>query len=161
MLRICHNSMSRNKTNIEIRLSLAINKKHTLKLTHFFPMHPFPTPWKHQETLRFSDFFQGVEKGCIGNKWVNSISHVRYPTQRMQLGTWKNKLLGWGVLQIFEKLLTIFYSILDVCHGSEYASVVDRNLPLHRVRALSMLIHIQVWILWCPVYIFWHHLEFI
>ena len=28
-------------------------------LTHLFPMHPFPTP------------FQRVEKGCIGNNWVN------------------------------------------------------------------------------------------
>ena len=30
-------------------------------------MHPFPTPWKHQKTVRC---FQGVEKGCIGNEWV-------------------------------------------------------------------------------------------
>ena len=28
-------------------------------LTHFFPMHPFSTPWKHQKTLRFSDVFGG------------------------------------------------------------------------------------------------------
>ena len=28
--------------------------------SHSFPMHPFSTPWKHQE----------VEKGWIGNKWV-------------------------------------------------------------------------------------------
>ena len=26
-------------------------------LTHLFPMHPFSTPWKHQETLRFSDVY--------------------------------------------------------------------------------------------------------
>ena len=36
-------------------------------------MYPFSTPWKHQKTVRFSDFFNGVEKGCIGNKWVNSL----------------------------------------------------------------------------------------
>ena len=35
------------------------------------PVHPFSTPWKHQNTLRFSDVFRGVEKGCIGDKWVN------------------------------------------------------------------------------------------
>ena len=29
------------------------------ELTHFFPMHPFSTPWKHQKTLRFSDVFRG------------------------------------------------------------------------------------------------------
>ena len=28
------------------------------KLTHSFPMHPFSTPWKHQKTLKFSDFFR-------------------------------------------------------------------------------------------------------
>ena len=27
-------------------------------------------PWKHQQTLRFSDVFWGVEKACIGNNWV-------------------------------------------------------------------------------------------
>ena len=35
------------------------------------PVHPFSTPWKHQNTLRFSDVSSGVEKGCIGDKWVN------------------------------------------------------------------------------------------
>ena len=29
------------------------------KLTHLFPMHPLSAPWKHQETLRFSDVFRG------------------------------------------------------------------------------------------------------
>ena len=34
---------------------------------------PFLCPWKHQKSLRFSDVFQGLEKGCIGNKWVKAI----------------------------------------------------------------------------------------
>ena len=34
-------------------------------------MHPISTRWKHQKTLRFSDVFRGLEKGCIGNKCVN------------------------------------------------------------------------------------------
>ena len=29
-------------------------------------MHPFSIPWKHL-------CFQGVDKGCIGNKWDNTI----------------------------------------------------------------------------------------
>ena len=37
-------------------------------------MHPFSTPWKYQKIVRFSDFFQGVQKGCTGNKWVNTDS---------------------------------------------------------------------------------------
>ena len=28
-------------------------------LTHLLSMHPFPTPRKHQKTLRFSDVFRG------------------------------------------------------------------------------------------------------
>ena len=40
-------------------------------ITHLFPMHPFSSPWKHQKNLRFFWCFQGEEKGCIGNKWVN------------------------------------------------------------------------------------------
>ena len=27
-------------------------------LTHYFPMHPFSNPWKHQKTVRFSDVFK-------------------------------------------------------------------------------------------------------
>ena len=34
-------------------------------LTHLFPMHPFSTH------LTVFWCFQGVEKGCIGNKWLN------------------------------------------------------------------------------------------
>ena len=41
-------------------------------LTHSFPMHSL-TSWKHHKTLRFSDVFIGVVKGCIGNKWVNAL----------------------------------------------------------------------------------------
>ena len=39
-------------------------------LTRSFPVHPFSTPWKYQKTLMVFLFFQGVEKGRIGNKWI-------------------------------------------------------------------------------------------
>ena len=35
-------------------------------LTHLFPMYPFPTPWKRQGTVRFSDVFRGKRKGASG-----------------------------------------------------------------------------------------------
>ena len=38
--------------------------------THLFPMNPFYTPGKHRKAAKFSDVFRGLEKGCIGNKWV-------------------------------------------------------------------------------------------
>ena len=37
-------------------------------LTHSFPMHPFPTPWK----CKVFWCFQRVEKRCIGNEWVKT-----------------------------------------------------------------------------------------
>ena len=42
-----------------------------IRLGYLFPMYSFSTPWKHQKT----DFFQRVEKGCIGNKSVKFISN--------------------------------------------------------------------------------------
>ena len=47
-------------------------------LTHSFPMHPFSTSWKHQ----------GVEKGCIGNEWVNRV-RMKLRSQDHEFG-WKN-----------------------------------------------------------------------
>ena len=40
-------------------------------LTHLFPMCLFSTYWKHQKIVKVFWFFQGIEKGCIGNKSVN------------------------------------------------------------------------------------------
>ena len=36
------------------------------------PNAPFLYPLKTSENLTVFGFFQGVEKGCIGNKWVNT-----------------------------------------------------------------------------------------
>ena len=48
----------------------------TKEINHLFPILPFPTPWKHQKALRFSDVFRGVKKGCIGNKWVKVVDEL-------------------------------------------------------------------------------------
>ena len=42
-------------------------------LTNLFPVHPFSTPWKHYYHLTVFWYFQGVEKGCIGNEWVKGM----------------------------------------------------------------------------------------
>ena len=47
-------------------------------LTHSFPMHPFSTPFP-PPPVRFSDVFRGVEKGCVGNKWVNFWNFEKFP----------------------------------------------------------------------------------
>ena len=38
------------------------------RINPFVPNAPFLYPWKQQKTVRFS----GVEKGCIGDEWVNT-----------------------------------------------------------------------------------------
>ena len=52
---------------VKIAMSFSIITKtisamdgHLLKftLTHLFPMHPFPIPWKNQKTVKFSDVFR-------------------------------------------------------------------------------------------------------
>ena len=52
------------------------NKTKTLHtvLTHSFSMHHFSTLWKHPKNLTVFWCFQGVEKGCTGNEWVNANS---------------------------------------------------------------------------------------
>ena len=47
--------------------SVSIFSRVKLTFNPFFPMHPFFTP----ENIR-KPCFQGVEKGCIENKWVNT-----------------------------------------------------------------------------------------
>ena len=41
-------------------------------LNPFVPNAPFPYPLKTSEILQVYRYFQGVEKGCIGNGWVKS-----------------------------------------------------------------------------------------
>ena len=37
----------------------------------FVPNAPSVYPLKTSENRKFSDVFRGVDKGCIGNEWVN------------------------------------------------------------------------------------------
>ena len=48
-------------------------------------MHPFSNPWKHK-TVRFSDVFREVEKGCIGNKWFNIKQEMVKASQCQDVG---------------------------------------------------------------------------
>ena len=47
-------------------------------LNSFVPNVPFLYPMKTSEKHKVFWFFQGVEKGCIGNEWVNAsgVSHT-------------------------------------------------------------------------------------
>ena len=47
-------------------------------LTHSLLMHPFSTPLKTSEKRQVFWRFQGIEKGYIGNEWVNTDSLKKY-----------------------------------------------------------------------------------
>ena len=51
------------KKNREILLKKTCAGMSTL--THFWPMVPFYTPWKHQENTRFSNAFRGYKMGIL------------------------------------------------------------------------------------------------
>ena len=70
-------------------------------VTHLFLMHPFPTPWKHQETLRFSggrervhwkqrvrfsNVFRGKRKGALiwEQRVKKNIRKQHWPVQTFQ-----------------------------------------------------------------------------
>ena len=56
---------------------LEINQFTQFSLNLFVPNAPFLFPLKTSENLTVFWYFQGVEKGCIGNKWIN-IRHKIY-----------------------------------------------------------------------------------
>ena len=47
-----------------------VRYKFSISLTHLFPVRPFSTHWKHQETIKVFWYSQGVKKGSIVNKKV-------------------------------------------------------------------------------------------
>ena len=51
--------------------SVTMNKGITSLLNPFVPNAPFLYLLKTSENRKFFWYFQGLEKGCIGNEWVN------------------------------------------------------------------------------------------
>ena len=47
-----------------------------LKINPFVPNALFFYPLKTSENRRVFGCFQGVEKGCLGNEWVNSVFSI-------------------------------------------------------------------------------------
>ena len=88
---------------------------------------PFLYPLKISENLKVFWCFQGVEKWCIGNKWVNKEifkGQLFYP--REYTGLLKTSKTGSFITIVNGlKLLTIVakLSIWDICRGPGYASI--------------------------------------
>ena len=72
-------------------------------------MHPFSTPLKTLENRKDFWCFQGIEKGCIGKKWVKEIHHLQtFQAPRQQIC--KNEL----VLSCFSRISPRFLEVLQV-----------------------------------------------
>ena len=83
----------------------------------FVPNAPFLYPLKTSENLKVFWCFQGVEKGCIGNKWVNFFLKIAPPkSRRLPWGNWSQKYLKLKFsdrvkvsrFEIFETIFKIF-----------------------------------------------------
>ena len=76
------------KTGVKQILHLQIIKNGLRHINEFVPNTPFLYPSKTSENRKVFWFFQGVEKECIGNKWVKYTSlllHTLYLTHFMPL----------------------------------------------------------------------------
>ena len=56
-------------------------------LTYLFPMHPFSTPWKHQN----------VEKGCIKNKWEEKTTRMKAILSFSGIYGWFTRCIPWSI----------------------------------------------------------------
>ena len=102
-------------------------------LTHWFPMHPFPSPWKR------------VEKGCIGKEWVDI---------RVQEKTNVNCLLASSIFLRFWRFLSfqLWLQALDffcqflaaILKFQETRSLLDKSLLLSNHKFLSTSLRIQM-----------------
>ena len=96
-----------------------------LLLTHLLAMHPFPTPWKHQKAFWC---FQGIEKGCIGSKWVkvtlwnlfNVVNNYIKLKNKSYLGPYQRFMIPvdtrrrFNVYKTYRRRIDVLYDVLDV-----------------------------------------------
>ena len=54
-----------------------LSDNHSITINAFVPNAPSLNPLRTSESLTVFWCFRGVEKGCIGNKWVNTILYIR------------------------------------------------------------------------------------
>ena len=63
-------------TNLQWFENKFLRKLKLCILNRFVPNTPFLYPLKTSENLKVVWCFQGVQKGCIGNKWVNIYNQI-------------------------------------------------------------------------------------
>ena len=139
------------------------------KLTHSFPIHPFSTPWKHQNRKIFWSF-QGVEKECTGNRWVkllsaqNSLNSGAFSIIYCQctcrwLKRWKQLLSHYSELNLKTREYFKRLQITTECFQKSHEFVLcklgssgDKKIT-HRVGNAVVNCRCSLWRKWKGVYI--------
>ena len=90
-------------------LLCGIQRKHPTQhalFTHLFPVHPFLGFW----------CFNGVEKGCIGNKWLKATSEL--------VGrAWFEELRCTILMKLSKAYMTVYHMIKSETHGLDADSL--------------------------------------
>ena len=99
-------------------------------LTHMPPMHPFPNPWKHQKTNRFSDVFWGQRKGALATNGLKDFckktvcEHIAKPNMEKSFLTSLNIFLLvllslpgnflWNLSKLINNMAIAIFHVLGV-----------------------------------------------
>ena len=68
--------------SVEGKLMKSLKDNLKVRLSHLFPMHSFLPPENIRKPYVFILCFQGVEKGCIGKKWVKKMQFAKKMKRR-------------------------------------------------------------------------------
>ena len=99
-------------------------KKNQWDASVMFPMYPFSTLWKHLKTVRVKVFwcFQGVEKGCNGNKCVTLVCicndflvQFHWKTFWFQSCSGKEQLISLEPIKHFDRDSTALKALSYLC----------------------------------------------
>ena len=105
-------------------------------LTHFWPMFPFYTSWKHQKTKSYL-VFSGVYIGNFGQKWVNKDFLTRILMNHRSEGIWRRLSLLFITTsthwQIFSHLICMVYLWCWTCRAFNYHTHSMRFINLWKL----------------------------
>ena len=105
-------------------------------LTHFWPMFPFYTSWKHQKTKSYL-VFSGAYMGNFGQKWVNKDFLTPILMNHRSEGVWRRLSLLFITTfthwQIFNHLICMVYLWCWTCRAFNYHTHSMRYINLWKL----------------------------
>ena len=95
-------------------------------LNPIVPNAPFSTPWKHQKTFWC---FQGVKKGCTGNKCVNLDYFLRFNLREAPVTV----SISWLTFEVFPHFCSLififafcFYLVFTSMFSNYYIATISK-----------------------------------